>query len=243
MIKYNLIIKYKPGIHNHADALSRCPDYNKHTPPDEEIGLSAHLFINNISALDLNDTIQTAQDNNHTLIQYLQQHYPIMKTTQGWTLTNQLVVVGNNDLRRGVISSYHNFPTAGHPGGQKTLVTIAQDYWWPNLRKDVIQFIKGCATCQFTKSRTIQAKPPLYPIGTQLNTLPFETITLDFITKLPLSQSHATILSITNQGCSKATIFLPCKETIDALGVAKIYAKHVFPHYSILKKVISDRDT
>jgi len=35
---------------------------------------------------------------------------------------------------------------------------------------------------------------------------------------------------------------MPCNETVDAAGVAKLYATHVFPHYGLPKKVISDRD-
>ena len=65
---------------------------------------------------------------------------------------------------------------------------------------------------------------------------------MDFITKLPISSGYNSILSVTDQGSSKAAIFLPCKEQIDALGVVRIYAKHVFPHYGIPKRVISDRD-
>jgi len=41
---------------------------------------------------------------------------------------------------------------------------------------------------------------------------------------------------------SKASVFLPYKETIDAVGVAELYATHVFPHYGIPLKVISNRD-
>ena len=155
----------------------------------------------------------------------------------------RLVVVGNNELWRGVISLYHDFSTPGHPRGWKTLSMIARDYWWPKMRKDIAEFVKRCAICQSTKSRTTQAKSPLYPIFTTADILPFETIALDFITKLPKSSNNDTILSITDQGCSKATIFLPCTETIDAEGTARIYAQHVFPHYGIPKWVISDRDT
>ena len=111
------------------------------------------------------------------------------------------------------------------------------------MRQDVTEFVKGCATCQLTKPRTTQPKPPLYPITTESNTLPFETIALDFITKLPKSEGNDTILTIINQACSKATFFIPCKETIDVEGVANLYAQKVFPHYGIPRKVISDRDT
>ena len=74
------------------------------------------------------------------------------------------------------------------------------------------------------------------------NAKPFEVIALDFITKLPKSRGNDTILTITDHDCSKGAIFIPCQEEINALGVAKLYATHIFPHYDIPTKVISDRD-
>jgi hypothetical protein len=40
----------------------------------------------------------------------------------------------------------------------------------------------------------------------------------------------------------KAALFFPCNKNVDAIGVATIYAQHVFPHYSVPRKIISDRD-
>jgi len=91
------------------------------------------------------------------------------------------------------------------------------------------------------KINTHPTRPPLFPIASSSN-LPFQTIVVDFITKLPLSYGNDTILTITDHDISKASIFLPCKETIDTVGVAELYATHVFPHYGIPLKVISDRD-
>ena len=54
--------------------------------------------------------------------------------------------------------------------------------------------------------------------------------------------THDTILTITNTDCSKASIFLPCSESIDSEGVALLYATHMIPHYGIPHKVISDWD-
>lgn len=76
-----------------------------------------------------------------------------------------------------------------------------------------------------------------------LNMLPFETINMDFITKLPLSNRYNSILTIVDHDCTKATIFLPCKETIDAYGTAVLYATYVFPYYRIPKKIITDHNT
>ena len=47
---------------------------------------------------------------------------------------------------------------------------------------------------------------------------PFSTVAMDFIVKLPKSQGYDSILTITDQGCTKMAIFLPCNESIDAEG-------------------------
>jgi hypothetical protein len=151
--------------------------------------------------------------------------------------------VGNNDVKKGVISLYHNFQTAGHPGQWQTFSLLSKDYWWPNMKTDIQDYIRGCTICQSTKPRTTQAKPPLDPITNNPDALPFEVITMDFIMKLPLSKGNDSILTITNHNCSKAAIFIPCKETIDAEGTAALYAWHIFPHFGILTKIILDRDT
>jgi len=65
---------------------------------------------------------------------------------------------------------------------------------------------------------------------------------MDFITKLPQSGGFNTILMITDTDCSKASIFIPCHETIDSEGVTLLYLNHVIPHYGIPHKIISDCD-
>jgi hypothetical protein len=65
---------------------------------------------------------------------------------------------------------------------------------------------------------------------------------MDLITDLPPSEKHDAILTIVDQGCSKATKFLPCNKTIDGKGIAQLYFEHLFPWFSIPKRVILDRD-
>jgi len=148
----------------------------------------------------------------------------------------------DNALRKGVIHLIHDANTAGHPGIAKTLVLLNRNYWWPNMKNFATEYMRGCALCQSRKNITTRPKPPQFPISTDPEAQPFECIALDFITKLPPSEGYDSILTITDHDCSKGSIFIPCKETIDAIGVAKLYGKHVFPHYGLPQKVISDRD-
>jgi hypothetical protein len=72
--------------------------------------------------------------------------------------------------------------------------------------------------------------------------MPFETVALDFIVKLPISQGFDSILTVTDQGCTKAAIFIPCNEDITAEEMVALYIKHVFTHFGLPTKVISDWD-
>ena len=65
---------------------------------------------------------------------------------------------------------------------------------------------------------------------------------MDLITDLPPSNTFDSILTIIDQGCSKAAKFIPCNKTIDGQGVAKLYLQHLFPWFGIPKRIISDRD-
>ena len=169
--------------------------------------------------------------------------YQLVKSGKYWWKDTKLVVVDNTVLRRGVISLYHDLKTAGHPGITKMVWLVSQDFWWPDMKLDISAYVQGCTTCQANKNFPGNPKPPSFPIKTNQNALPFETITLDFITKLPESDGYDTILTIVDHDCSKAAFFIPCKETIDAKGVAALLAKTLFPHYGLPRRVISDRDT
>jgi hypothetical protein len=101
-------------------------------------------------------------------------------------------------------------------------------------------YIKGCPSCQARKAVTHSNKPLLQPITPAPTARPFLTIAMDFIIKLPLSNRYDSILTITDHNCTKAVILLPCNEDMNALGVAKLYLKNVFPYAGIPIKVSSD---
>jgi len=250
--QYNIILEYKPGATNQADALSRRPDYEGPNPINDDVTVwPDHYFCDNHTSIWVfnMDSIGDNLDSRIKLAQYKEQ--PLLKKWAPthnlslldgthWYHGTALVVVADNALRRGVISLFHDHMTARHAGITKTLQLITPYYWWPNLKTFVTKYIKGCATCQMTKVNTHPTHPPMFPITPTDNVRPFETIAMDFITKLPQSGGFDTILTIMDTNCSKASIFIPCHETINSEGVALLYLNHVIPHYGIPHKIISD---
>jgi hypothetical protein len=83
---------------------------------------------------------------------------------------------------------------------------------------------------------------PLYYFDTHVKQGLFQYISMDLIMDLPPSNKYNAILTIVDQGCSKAVKFLPCMKTINGQGVVQLYFQHLFPWFGIPKWVISDQD-
>ena len=90
------------------------------------------------------------------------------------------------------------------------------------------RYVDGCATCQQMKVNTHPTRPGLMPIPTVKDARPFSRITCDFITDLPESDGFDSLMVVVDHGLSKGVISIPCTKTIDALGTANFYLKHVY---------------
>ena len=111
------------------------------------------------------------------------------------------------------------------------------------MAQDIKDYVKGCADCQRNKVNNQARRAPLSPIFAKLGALPFETVAMDFIVKLPLSNGYNSVLTVTDHDCTKAVILILCNEAITAEGVAKLYLEHVFKCVGLPKIFIHDRDT
>ena len=65
---------------------------------------------------------------------------------------------------------------------------------------------------------------------------------MDLITGLPLRKGMDTILTIIDQGCSRAAVFLPCNTSITGPGIAQLYLENVYRWFGLPNKVISNQD-
>jgi hypothetical protein len=236
--EYNFEIRHIKGTANgRAGALSRRPDYDQgHEDNQNIVVLPEQVFARAMEVLP-DDTNQEES----TLKPWIDPHQ--LKQHQGvWYKDGRQVVAGDIKAKRHIIQSHHDSPVHGHPGISKTIQLTEQLYWWPRMRVDIMEYVKGCADCQRHKVNTRPTKAPLQPIYPKAETTPFETVALDFIVKLPISQGFDSILTVTDQGCTKAAIFIPCNEDITAEETAALYIKHVFAHFGLPTKVISNQD-
>ena len=110
------------------------------------------------------------------------------------------------------------------------------------MKEWITDYVKGCVVCQQNKILTHQQKVPTYQIPSQIGTLPFQNVAMNLITGLLERHNHNTILTIVDQGCSHAAVFLPCNTKITGAGIAQPYFNNIVRWFGIPKRIISDRD-
>lgn len=137
------------------------------------------------------------------------------------------------ELQWELLEVYHDTISAGHLGAASTLTSLEWDYWWPWMGDFIWTYVKGCAVCQSSKSNTHPNKPPVFPISVEANALPFQTVTVDWIMKLPCSNGFDSILTVTNYDCSKAVVFIPCNEALSGEKMVELYIWNNAVHFGI----------
>jgi hypothetical protein len=259
--EYDIEIHHIKGKSNgRTDALSRRPDYDNGENDNRDVTvLPNHIFVR-AADISVASADQPSSPHIPTLSPEMmvidhpiyEQDEDVLKTwidshrlkhIHGtWYKDGRHVVTGGLHDKRTIIRAHHDPPVYGHPGINRSIQLTSRHYWWPKIRQDVHDYVKGCTDCQRNKINTHPIRTPLQPIYPKLEALPFETIALDFITKLPESEGSDSILTVVNHDCTKAAIFIPCREEITAEETAGLYVRHVFTRYGLPSRIISDRD-
>ncbi len=70
--------------------------------------------------------------------------------------TEQIGLLMPQHLIKEILSESHGHLLAGHFGVNKTKQRILQSYYWPNMVKDITEYLQSCDKCQLTKVDKMQ---------------------------------------------------------------------------------------
>nr|GEV95039.1 hypothetical protein [Tanacetum cinerariifolium] len=118
-----------------------------------------------------------------------------------------------------------------HPGSDKMYQDMKLLYWWPNMKANIATYVSKCLTCLKVKAE--QQKPSGLVVQPEIPQWKWDNITMDFVTKLPKTQSgNDTIWAVVDR-LTKSTHFLPIKETDPMDKLARLYLKEVVTRHGI----------
>src|SRR5260221_7915831 len=146
-------------------------------------------------------------------------------------------VLNKGTLHLHTICDHHDHPTAGHFGETKTTELICRNYHWPGMRYMVGDYGRPCTTCACTKATCHKPYGLLkqLPIPGQ----PWESISMDFIEQLPMSEGFTAILVIMDR-LTKQSLFIPTHDSINSLELTQLFLTHVFSKHGMPSHVTSN---
>ena len=266
--QFNFKVAYRPGAQNgKADALTRqsgsrpvgddAEDHQKYQeqtildPSRLADGVLQDLGISSINAVTIQDEISIAQSDDPICIDIKDKlragkKYCKKVSLPHCAIKDELVYYRN---RLWVPESYqtillkivHDQPSVGHPGIAKTLYHLQQSYYWPRMDLTVTQYVKNCHVCG-------RSKPSRQKYNGLLNSLPiplqpWQDISLDFVTGLPLNDGCDAVLVVVDR-LTKERHFIAClaKDSgTSAEETAYLLISCVWRLHGLPDRIVSDR--
>ncbi|OWY99387.1 LOW QUALITY PROTEIN: reverse transcriptase [Phytophthora megakarya] len=266
--KYNFVVHHKPGKNNIlADALSRRPrdGFGRQTSDAEDEDLCAMCVTSELNltsvvpTMSLRDEIAPAYDvcrlihlrapSEETLealprcIRSHIERYRLDGSLLTYSIDRfdnlRMVVPNDEDLRARIIREYHDAPTSGHLGREKTFAAVARDFFWPHLYKWVRKWVRTCETCQCVKpSPSSQAPLRPLPVPTEV----WRSVSMDFVFGLQPDVNRRTGVLVFVDRFSKMVHLIPVTSTVTAEGSAAHFVDSVFRLRRLPDSIVSEHD-
>ncbi|KAE8953185.1 hypothetical protein PR001_g32983, partial [Phytophthora rubi] len=164
--EYNFQVEYKPGRLNVvADALSRRPDYAVHKADANAIGVARtstpsssllddvrSAYTKDADAKQLLDYFAAPSDKSRQkLAKHLRARVHRYRVHNGLLLysavddnADRIVVPDDHELKLRITYEYHDAPTSGHQGREKTYLLLTRDFYWSHQYKWVRKYVRAC---------------------------------------------------------------------------------------------------
>ncbi|GJS46508.1 putative reverse transcriptase domain-containing protein [Tanacetum coccineum] len=232
---YNCEIRYHPGKANVvADALSR----------KERVKPKRIRAMNMILQSSIKDRILTDQkevvDESAGLQKGLDEMIEL-KNDGALYYLDRIWVPLKGDVRTLIMDEAHKSKYSVHLGADKMYYDLRDRYWWPGMKKDIVEYVSRCLTCLKVKAE--HQRPSGLLQQPEVPIWKCEGIAMDFVTKLPRTSSrHDTIWVIVDR-LTKSAHFLPMREDYKMERLARLYLNEIVARHGVPISIISDRDS
>ena len=108
------------------------------------------------------------------------------------------------------------------------------------MKRDVLNYVKGCLSCQRIKAERVKMPGKLEPLG--IPEMKWECISMDFVTGLPSTQGGYDSIMVVVDLLSKVSHLISVKTSYTASDIARLFVKEIYRIHGLPKRIISDRD-
>jgi hypothetical protein len=245
LAQFNYHLTYREGRLNVVpDALSRRPDHKPDPPANQPV-------LATVSRLSPDPNLLTAVRRATSTDPYAQMVIPrlvLADTAYGhFSLDDGLLYCSDRlyippvpELRSQILTLNHDCSVSGHFGMDKTEELTTRYFFWPNMQRDIREYIRTCDKCQRNKPTNRVPAGPLQPLP--IPAYPWEQISMDLIVELPKTPRGNSAIVVFIDRLTKQVLLAPLSDDTTAPTIARVYFDTVFRHKGLSKVIISDRD-
>ncbi|GJY61538.1 putative reverse transcriptase domain-containing protein [Tanacetum coccineum] len=143
-------------------------------------------------------------------------------------------------VRTVIMDEAHKSRYSVHPGADKMYYDLRDMYWWPGMKRDIATYVSECLTCAKVKAE--HQRPSGLLQQPEIPEWKWESITMDFITKLPRTRNGHDAIWVVVDRLTKSAHFLAIREDYSTEKLARLYTDEIVARHGVPVSIISDRD-
>jgi hypothetical protein len=135
----------------------------------------------------------------------------------------------------------HSVPYVGNLGYHNTIATIRSQYFWPRMKKYVIEHVDRCMECKKLKGEHRHPTRLLQPLP--ILEWKWEVVWIYFVINLPRTMKQHDSIMVVVDKLTKFSHFILVKLTHKVANIVEIYMKEISSLHGVPKEIVSYRDS
>ncbi|GKA85055.1 putative reverse transcriptase domain-containing protein [Tanacetum coccineum] len=128
-------------------------------------------------------------------------------------------------VRTIIMDDAHKSRYSVYPGADKMYYDLRDMYWWPEMKRDIATYVCECLTCAKVKAE--HQRPSGLLQQPEIPEWKWESITIDFIIKLPRIRNGHDAIWVVVDRLTKSTHFLVIRKDYSTEKLVRLYTDEI----------------